>query len=153
MTALETPESLREEHHELFHELEYLARGKGETGRRVRKLLTVLEPHFEKEEATAMPLLGALRVISEGKGIRYPSEVISLQERFSAEYPAMLKEHVQVKRLIDSVRDAAKRTREQRALAMMDELEHHAVVEEEVLYPAAMLVAAVAGGSTKLRSP
>lgn len=152
MTTLKTPESLTKEYRELFHKLGKLAAEKGETGKEVRELLVVLEPHFEKEEETAMPLLGALRPLSEGKAMGDPSEVTSLHRKFSSEYPGMLEEHKQVKRLINSVREAARKNQDQFALAMMDELEHHAAVEEEVLYPAAMLVAPMAGASAKVRA-
>lgn len=152
MTVLKTPESLTEEHRELFHKLGKLAAEKGETAREVKELLTVLEPHFEKEEETAMPLLGALRPLSEGKVVRDPSEVSSLHRKFTSEYPEMLEEHNQVKRLIDNVRNAAKKAQDENALTMMDELEHHAAVEEEVLYPAAMLVGAMAGVGAKVRA-
>ena len=152
MTALKTPESLTEEHRELFHKLGKLAGEKGETAREVKELLTVLEPHFEREEEAAMPLLGALRPLSEGKVVRDPSEVSSLHRKFTSEYPEMLEEHNQVKRLIDDVRNAAKKAQDVNALTMMDELEHHAAVEEEVLYPAAMLVGAMASVGAKVRA-
>lgn len=152
MTVLKSPESLAEEHHELFHKLGKLAAEKGETRREVKELLTVLEPHFEKEEEAAMPLLGALRPLSEGKVVRDPSEVSSLHRKFTSEYPEMLEEHNQVRRLIDNVRNAAKKAQDENALTMMDELEHHAAVEEEVLYPAAMLVGTMASVGAKVRA-
>ena len=150
MTPLKTPESLSEEHRELFRELDKLAAEEGETGKEVKELLTVLEPHFEKEEEAAMPLLGALRPLSEGKAMRDRSEVSSLYRKFTYEYPEMLEEHRQVKKLIDKVRDSAKKTQNEDAIAMMEELEHHAAVEEEVLYPAAMLVGTMANVGRKV---
>ncbi len=144
MTSLRIPESLTEEHLELFHELRELAEEKGNVGSATRRLLTTLGPHFEKEEESAMPLLGALRPLAEGKKVLNSPEVASLHERFASEYPTMLKEHQKVKRLACKVRDAAREAGNQQALALMAELEHHATVEEEVLYPAAMLAAEVA---------
>lgn len=143
MTSLKTPESLAEEHRELFGELRRLAAGDDRTGKEVRRLLDVLEPHFEREEEAALPLLGALRPLSEGKALADPSEAVSLRERFASEYPRMLEEHRQVKALIDDVRGAAEKAKQERALALMNELEHHAIVEEEVLYPAALLLGSV----------
>ncbi len=149
MTRIETPESLRREHHHLFRELRELAEEKGETGSRVKELLALLEPHFEKEEESAMPLLGALKPISERDGMPDRSLVASLHARFLSEYPVMLREHLQIKRLIGRVCSSAKNARDQRALATMAELEHHAAVEEEVLYPAALL----AGDAMRFVSP
>ena len=140
MSNLEVPESLTEEHHELFHELREVASDNSPTGKAVKELLVVLEPHFEKEEETAMPLLGALRPLSEGKAIPSPSEAMSLRMKFASDYPKMLKEHSQVKELIERVRATAAKDGNTRAAAVMDKLELHAKVEEEVLYPAALLV-------------
>lgn len=153
MIELQTPESLAEEHHELFHELRELASEEGETGKAVKELLSVLEPHFEGEEETAMPLLGLLRPLSEGKAVSHPMEVMSLHARFSSDYPRMLKEHVRVKELIGRVRGAAAKGGKRHAEAVMDELELHAKIEEEVLYPAALLVGALAKASVKATAP
>ena len=152
MNSLQVPESLTEEHHELFHELKELASEKSETGKAVSDLLAVLEPHFEKEEETAMPLLGALKALSEGKAMPNPSEAMSLYAKFSSDYPKMLKEHSQVKELIERVRAMAGRGKT-RAAIVMDELELHAKVEEEVLYPAALLVGAFAKAPVKASAP
>ncbi|MDG6945799.1 MAG: hemerythrin domain-containing protein [Nitrososphaerota archaeon] len=151
MSDLQAPSSLEEEHRELFRELVELESEGGETGKAVKELLAVLEPHFEKEESVVMPLLGALRPLSDGKPIRNPSEAMSLYKRLSSDYPKMLKEHAQVKKLIESVRMAAAKVEKGRALTVMDGLEHHAKVEEEVLYPAAMLVGAFAKGKAKAK--
>ncbi len=151
MSGLQAPSSLAEEHRGLFRELVELESEGGKTGKAVNELLAVLEPHFEKEEEAVMPLLGALRPLSEGKAIRDYSEAISLHERFSSDYPMMLKEHAQVKKLIERVRTAARKEGKGGVVAAMDELEHHAKVEEEVLYPAAMLVGAFASGKAKAK--
>ena len=148
---MQAPSSLTEEHRELFRELRELASEGGEPGKAVKELLAVLEPHFEKEEEAVMPLLGALRPLSGGKVIRNPSEVKSLHKRFSSDYPKMLKEHAQVKKLIERARTAAAKKGKGRVATVMDELEHHAKVEEEVLYPAAMLVGAFARGKAKAK--
>ena len=151
MSDLQAPGSLEEEHRELFRELVELESEGGETGKAVKELLAVLEPHFEKEERVVMPLLGALRPLSDRKPMRNPSEAMSLYKRLSSDYPKMLREHGQVKKLIERTRIAAARVGESRALTVLDELEHHAKVEEEVLYPAAMLVGAFAKGKAKVK--
>lgn len=153
MSSLRVPESLTEEHHELFHELKELASEKNETGKAVRELLAILEPHFEKEEESAMPLLGALRPLSEGKALPDPSVAMTLHARFVSEYPEMLEEHSRVKELIEHVRSTAAKDGKPRAAIVMDELALHAKVEEEVLYPAALLVGAFAKAGVKVSTP
>ncbi len=148
---MQAPSSLAEEHRELFRELAELESEGGETGKAVNELLAVLEPHFEKEEGVVMPLLGALRPLSEGKAIRDYSEAMSLHERLSSDHPRMLKEHAQVKKLIERVRTAATKEGKGGAVTVMDELEHHTKVEEEVLYPAAILIGTFASGKAKAK--
>lgn len=149
MSNLQVPEPLTEEHHELFHELRELASEDGETGRAVRNLLAVLEPHFEKEEKSAMLLLGALKPLSEGRVIPNLAATMSLHARFSSDLPTMLKEHSRVKELIERVRATAAKNSKTQAHAVMDGLELHAKVEEEILYPAALLVGAFAKAGLK----
>ena len=149
MPSLQVPESLTEEHHELFHELRELASEKNETGEAVRDLLAVLEPHFEKEEESAMPLLGALGLLSEGRALPNPAEAMSLHAKFSSDHLHMLKEHSQIKELVERARATALKDGKAHVAAVMDELEHHAKIEEEVLYPAALLVGAFAKAGVK----
>lgn len=139
MTVLKTPESLAEEHEEIFTDLRQLAKLNSETGSATRELLSVLEPHFQKEEMLAMPLLGALQSLStlKDKEVR---EILFLHEDFGKGYSGMLKDHKKIVALIDKTRKAAKKDGRPDAFAVLDGLKHHARVEEEVLYPAAMLV-------------
>ncbi len=133
------PESIREEHEEIFMGLRRQSKGSGKTARAVRELLKVLEPHFEKEDEVAMPLLGAVARISKGETGKGLDEVIMLQERLAGELDSMLSEHRTITRYIDSAKAAAMEEKNAQALAMLGGLEHHAKIEEEVLYPAAML--------------
>lgn len=149
---MEVPESLVEEHRELFHELRGLASAKSDTGKKIGELLTVLEPHFEKEEVTAMPLLGLLGPISDGKEVGDLSELTSLQRKLASDYPSMLREHAQVRAVIGDVRAAATKGGDEDAKKAMDELELHAKIEEEVLYPAALLVGFFARATATARS-
>jgi len=149
MTTLKVPESLVEEHTELFHELRKLAKKSGEMGKAAKNLLATLEPHFEKEDETAMPLLGVLGPLSRGRETD-SSEVIRLHEEFCSEYPRMLEEHARIKELVAEVKRAASKKGEPGAVSLMDALAHHAAVEDEVLYPAAMLVGLVVKASAKV---
>jgi iron-sulfur cluster repair protein YtfE (RIC family) len=139
MTTLKVPESLVQEHTELFHELRKLAKKSGEMGKAVKNLLSALEPHFKKEEETAMPLLSVLDPLSKGLESD-SSEVILLHKKFCSEYPKMLKDHERIKELVAEAKRVAFKERESSAVSLMDALAHHAAIEEEVLYPAAMLV-------------
>ena len=144
MNAIEIPESIREEHEELFAGLRSLADARGPTGKAVKALLEVLEPHFEYEVDVAMPLLGAVAYLSKREMGGELDNVILLQEKLASELDSMLLEHKAIGNLIASARTAAKKDKNADALALLQALEHHAKIEEEVLYPAAILAGVAA---------
>lgn len=133
------PKSVREEHEAIFAGLRRLARTDGSTGKATRSLLGLLEPHIEKEDMIAMPLLGAVPSISKGKRSRRLDEVISLQGKLTKTLPIMLAEHDMIRGRIAKAKEAAKKESNLEALLLLASLEHHAKMEEEVLYPAAVL--------------
>ena len=63
---LVTPSSLREEHKEIMGSLRAFAVFPGATGRAIMELLDVVEPHFEKEEKLALPVLGTILELISG---------------------------------------------------------------------------------------
>ncbi len=142
--SLKIPDSIVEEHHEIFSQLQRTASKGGGTGREVRKVLSALRPHFEREDVLAMPLLGALRPLSVGESGCDLQQVSTLAERLREEMPQMLSEHESVRLLIRQARNAAAEAKDDEALSILAALEHHAKVEEEVLYPAALLAGVVA---------
>lgn len=143
MSVLTIPASLTEEHEEIFSELKKFAKTNGETGLAIRELLGVLEPHFEKEDELAMPLLGLLPKLAMGEKLGYVAEVVALHEKFGREYRRMFHEHEAIREKISEATKAAKRERRPKVCDLLDRLAHHAKVEEEVLYPAALLVGMV----------
>ncbi len=144
MSMTRIPDSIREEHEEIFEGLRGLSKKSGEVGAAVRSLLQVLEPHFEREDEVAMPLLGAIAPMAEGSAGVGLDEVISLQERLSKEMKSMLKEHREIGSRIAAAKAAAQKDGDAEALSILKGLEHHARIEEEVLYPAAMLTGILA---------
>ena len=144
MSMIRIPESVTEEHEEIFSGLRSLAKTKGATGKSIRELLELLEPHFEKEDEIAMPLLGAVAAISKGETGSGLDEVIALEERLSGELPSMLAEHKVIGDRIATASKAAEEEKDRDALSLLAALGHHARIEEEVLYPAAILAGVAA---------
>jgi iron-sulfur cluster repair protein YtfE (RIC family) len=139
MSMTGIPESVREEHEEIFSGFRKLSKENSRTGKAVRELLKALEPHFEKEDEVAMPLLGAVARISKGQTGKGLEQVILLQERLANELDTMVAEHKTIGSYVASAEEAAEDEKNSMALSMLGALEHHAKMEEEVLYPAAML--------------
>ena len=142
---LVTPPSLKEEHEEIMGSLNEFSRLQDKTGKSITELLDSLEPHFEKEERLAMPVLGTLSELASGDKITTDLRAIAeSQDALRLEYDVMFEEHTELKRFIQNARGFAKQENHEDVVDLLDALSHHARVEEEVLYPAALLAGTLA---------
>lgn len=133
------PESLIEEHAHLLEVMERAVREEGDLGEAARAVEEVLHPHFLKEQELALPPLGMLTVTGEGpKG--NVDEVIALTDRFSQELPRMLEEHVVITERLEVLSLEAQNAGKDEYADFARDLLHHARVEEEIMYPASLLV-------------
>jgi len=140
MEKLKIPEPLREEHEAFIDGLKSHSIRKDQTGAAVRQLLKLLEPHIQKEDEFVLPLLGALSGLAAGKAMENPSEVARAYEKYAGQYESMFTEHTPIRQAIKKVRRLAKEEGKDELVEILDGLSHHSRVEEEVLYPAALLV-------------
>lgn len=137
---LEIPGSLQAEHEELHEELVRATRAGGKTGDAAQTVAKVLHPHFIKEEQLAMPPLGLLGALAAGQMPPNAKEVVKLTDVLKKELPAMLKEHENIVVALDALANAARQENKPVAQQFAEKLKQHAKTEEEVLYPAAILV-------------
>jgi hypothetical protein len=133
------PASLQAEHHELHHRLEALVSDPGEVGKAARHLEAVLAPHFHREEEIALPPLGLLRPLAEGRSAPEMKPAIAMAESLKAELPRMLQEHGEVKKALEALAAAGRSSGRPDVASYVEALERHAATEEEILYPAAIL--------------
>lgn len=135
-----TPHSIEIEHEELMEDLAHLVGAPGETGAAARTVAEILRPHFEKERALALPPLGILRSLAQGYADGEAQETRALVRDLRRELPAMLEEHQRIGRAVEHLADVAKRTGSADGRAFAEKLRLHAEMEEEILYPAALLI-------------
>ena len=137
---LRTPESIAHEHAEI-HEI--LARAAGEAGAlgtAARRLEAVLGPHFHREEEIATPPLALLAKLAAGESAEPMRDVLPMTDALENELPRMLEEHGQVREALAEFRVAAEAAEREEYVRFCDTLAAHARQEEEILYPAAILV-------------
>jgi hypothetical protein len=137
---LEIPGSLKAEHEELHEELVRATKAGGKTGEAAKAVAKVLHPHFVKEEQLAMPPLGLLGALAAGRMPPNAEEVAKLSDDLKQDLPAMLKEHANIVIALDALANAARQENQPAAQHFAEKLKQHAKTEEEVLYPAAILV-------------
>ena len=153
------PDPVAKGHDELYSRMESATRAGGETGQAARRVMETLAPHFEKEERYALPQLGVLpqlvgepfgREATGGAGPMTDAErqdLLDRTERLRAELPQMLEEHRVIAEGLETLRRTALREGNEDIARLAEELEVRAQTEEQVLYPAALLVGEhVAGG-------
>ncbi|MBX8637073.1 MAG: hemerythrin domain-containing protein [Thermoplasmata archaeon] len=131
---------LDEEHAELMGSLRKLSVSGLSTGTAVTDLLTVLEPHFAKEEKIVMPMLALAQRLAEGDEVPIESAPQAAQE-IEKEYRTMFREHAEIRVLAGRAREAALAEKNTDAVETMNWLSHHAEIEEAIVYPLALLAA------------
>jgi len=134
------PQSLTLEHKELHQQLVKATKEGGKVGEVAKALANVLHPHFEKEEEYALPPLGLLSTLAEGKITEEMKTVFIMTDKLKADLSHMLKEHKEIVAALDNLIDAAKKENKMEYAYFAEKLKLHARTEEEVLYPAAILI-------------
>ena len=134
------PESLKWEHEELHAELARATKAGGKTGEAAKAVAGVLHNHFLKEEEFALPPIGLLAALARGEIEDEMRDVLVMIERLKAELPEMLREHQAVVTALAELTAAAKKEKLAEHARFAKKLMVHAQTEEEVLYPAAILI-------------
>jgi hypothetical protein len=137
---IKIPSSLKVEHEELHTELVSLTKAPGRVGEAARNVAALLHPHFVKEEEYALPPLGLLVGIAQGTVTPAMQPVLVMTDRLKRELPEMLAEHRVVVTALEKLAEAAKAEKHAEAERFAGKLRVHAETEEQVLYPAAILV-------------
>jgi hypothetical protein len=136
----EIPHSLKVEHEELHRELAQATKTGGIVSEAAKGVADVLHPHFLKEEEYAMPPLGLLSALAQGPVVSEMREALTMTDRLKSELTQMLEEHKAIIAALEILTDAAKKEKKMEYVHFADKLTLHAKTEEEVLYPAALLV-------------
>ncbi|GIL05709.1 hypothetical protein FBR04_09345 [Betaproteobacteria bacterium PRO7] len=137
---LEIPLPLREEHEELHERLRRATQAGGEVGEAAKALAALMHPHFVKEDEFALPALGLLLPLAQGEVTPDMADVLKLTDRLAAELPTMLAEHKAIVGALHRLAAAARRAGRDDIVAFAHALTLHAQTEEQVMYPAALLV-------------
>jgi len=134
------PVSSQQKHKELREAIARAVSSGGKTAETAKKLSEVMKTHFEKEERYVMPLLSLLEPLSKNMTPANASDAIKLADSFRKELPTMLNEHKSVASLLIDLKAAAMKEGKSEFVTFADNLSHHAGQEEEILYPAALVV-------------
>lgn len=137
------PQAMQVEHREIHERLVAATRLAGPVGVAARDLAAVLHPHFKREEEIALPPLGLLAPLSRGEYSPEMLQVLPMTDSLRAELPRMLEEHAGIHAAALRMKQAATSAGNTEVVDLADALALHARSEEELFYPAAILVGEV----------
>jgi hypothetical protein len=140
MMDYEIPVPLQQEHERLHARLRSATQVAGDVGEAAKALAKLMHPHFVKEDEFALPPLGLLRALAQGPVTAEMGGVLKLTDRLVVELPSMLAEHKAIIAALERLADAAGRVGRSDLVEFARELTAHAQAEEQVMYPAAVLV-------------
>ena len=140
VTATAIPESIQIEHRAIHEQLEEAMQAPGQIGEAARTLGKVLHPHFVREEEIALPPLGALAQLAAGTLPSDAPALLTMTDALKRELPQMLAEHTRIRAAVRALGEAVRAERAAKYERLAEQLALHAQTEEEVLYPAAVLV-------------
>ena len=128
------------EHEELHEQLRRATRMPGKVGKAAKQVAQVLHPHFKRENELALPLIGMARELAEDEMSADFPRALELFERFRPEYQKMLQEHVEIVKALDGLEKAAKKAKKASVIDFARKLKLHARIEEDLTYPAVLMV-------------
>ena len=140
VSTMQTPQSLAAEHRDLHEVLARATKESGELGRAAEELEKALAPHFKREEEIATPPLGLLPKLAREQATAGMRAVLLMTDALERELPQMLREHDGIRAAVTRFRAEAAKAGRDEYVRFSDGLAAHAREEEEILYPAAVLV-------------
>jgi len=145
---LKIPPSLKHEHGEMRASLEIAEKAPGKSGEAAREVARLLLPHFKKEEEYALPPLDALAVMAGGGLPEEPKAIIDKADRLRNELAEMLREHQIIAKALEDLYETATGDARPELARFARKLLLHAQMEEQIYYPAALVI----GDYLKLRT-
>lgn len=134
------PRALQAEHEELREALTRLANETGQIGEAGTEVKALFDGHAAREEQFALPPLGLLAPLAAGAAATDAPAAIALARQLRLQLPDMLDDHVAIVAALQILLDKANELSRPDASDVARRLILHAQLEEEVLYPAAILV-------------
>jgi hypothetical protein len=134
------PFSLLEEHAEILMALRSAVDAGGALSAAARDALEILEPHMRHEQELALAPLRLLPRLADGEVTADMTPLIAVTDRLRAELPALRKEHAALRRALERLWDTAWREGKPEYAFVAQRINRHITVDEEVHFPAALLV-------------
>jgi hypothetical protein len=134
------PFSLLEEHAEVRMALQAAVEAGGAIAPAAREVLTLIDLHMAREQQLALAPLRLLPRLASGEMTPDMTAMIAVTDHLRAELPALRKEHVAIRRALEVLWEVAWRENRPEYAFVAQRINRHISIDEEVLFPAAILV-------------
>jgi hypothetical protein len=136
----EGPSSILEEHKNLLNQMQAFTTYRDSTGQVARTLYELMQHHFEEEEDFVLPPLAVLPLLASGQLPDQTEELLLLTEKFKAQLAHMNAEHQMIKAHLEELKQVAAYEGHSIPAGFEKDLHRHAQMEEEIFFPASILV-------------
>jgi iron-sulfur cluster repair protein YtfE (RIC family) len=140
MEFFKVPEALQLQHDLMHQQLARAVAEGGGTGKAAEAVVEALRPHVVKEEDFGLPALGLLPHLATGRVSPVMRGVIVMTDRLKVQYEQMLADHEVIVAAVHELAEAATQEGKLEYAGFCKKLLLHMKTEEQVLYPAAILI-------------
>jgi hypothetical protein len=137
---LQIPASLKNAHDALHVTLKRAMREPGQIGETARKIMQIMDGHMLREEKFALRPLGLLMELGRGGTPSDLAEAGRLAQALKHEMAQMVNEHRQIAELLRQLATEAGAQLKPEYVELAEDMILHAQMEEDVFYPAALLI-------------
>ena len=136
----EVPSSIKKTHVYLLERIHEMTLYKDNSSLMAIKIEDLMLHHFKEEEDLILPLLGLLPTLANDKIPEQNKDIIFLSENIKTQLSHMSAEHQLIHAYIDELKQDATAENLPDILEFEKEVIHHATSEEEVFFPASILI-------------
>lgn len=134
------PSAIKKEHSKLLNQIQPFTLYQDSSGLAAKKLFDLMQHNFSEEEDFVLPQLGLLPLLAGGKLPGPINEVIQLTGKLKENLPHLDAEHQFIKAYIAEWKQVAAKEQLPAINDFENAIQIHANAEEEVFFPAAVLV-------------
>ena len=138
--GMQVPVSLKSGHEAIQAGLKRAMAEPGVLGENARTIARIMSGHMLREEKFALRPLGLLKALARGETPAELAEMVKLAQALRIEMPQMIDEHRQIAQALHALAGNAEAAGKPEYVALAEEMLLHAHIEEDVLYPAAVLI-------------
>lgn len=134
------PKSIKNGHDNLCSEIENIIALGGVIGEKAKILDEIMLAHFKKEEEYALPPLGFLLALSEGNWEIDEDVAIEMSEVLKSKLSELKEDHKNILIALQDLKNIADKENNLSAKQFAKDLNLHASIEDQVLYPTTILI-------------